>query len=130
MLVSVKGIVEHRGRYLLMRNHRDEFELPGGHPEMGETAEATVAREIREETGLQISSCDYVGGESFEVAPETWVFILAFACKVANATVSVSHEHRDHRWCRIEDLAPLPLPPVYERMIRRSLGQLDRQIDR
>lgn len=125
MIVSVKGIVEHRGRYLLMRNHRDEFELPGGHPEQGETAEAAVAREIREETGLHISSCDYVAGESFEVLPETWVFILAFTCKVANATVAVSHEHQGHRWCRVDELESLPLPSIYGRMIRRSLGQMN-----
>lgn len=34
--VSVKGVVVRDGRVLLLRNERDEWELPGGKLELGE----------------------------------------------------------------------------------------------
>jgi ADP-ribose pyrophosphatase YjhB (NUDIX family) len=49
--VSVKGVVAHDGRVLLLKNDRSEWELPGGRLELGETPEECVAREIEEETG-------------------------------------------------------------------------------
>ena len=35
--VSVKGIVRIEGRFVLLLNDRDEWELPGGKLELGET---------------------------------------------------------------------------------------------
>ena len=51
--VSIKGVVLQAGRVLLLRNDRDEWELPGGRLEIGETPEEWLAREIAEETGWQ-----------------------------------------------------------------------------
>ena len=33
--VSVKGIVYHNGKIVLLKNERDEWELPGGKLELG-----------------------------------------------------------------------------------------------
>jgi 8-oxo-dGTP pyrophosphatase MutT (NUDIX family) len=52
--VSVKGVVVRDGRVLLLKNEREEWELPGGKLELGESPEACVAREITEETGLPV----------------------------------------------------------------------------
>lgn len=49
--VSVKGVVIHDDRVLLLHNERDEWELPGGKIELGEPSEECLAREIEEETG-------------------------------------------------------------------------------
>lgn len=37
--VSIKGVVLHEGAVLLLKNERDEWELPGGKLERGETPE-------------------------------------------------------------------------------------------
>ena len=49
--VSVKGVVVRAGRVLLLHNERQEWELPGGRLELGESPPQCVAREIAEETG-------------------------------------------------------------------------------
>ena len=53
--ISVKGVLIHRGRVLVLRNGRGEWELPGGRLDDGETPEKALTREIREETGLTAS---------------------------------------------------------------------------
>jgi 8-oxo-dGTP diphosphatase len=57
-LVGVGGVVIDKGRALLIRRAseplRGEWSIPGGMLELGETLEEGVARELLEETGLQV----------------------------------------------------------------------------
>lgn len=50
--ISIKGIVIINGKYLLVKNNRNEWELPGGRLEQNESSEKTVVREIKEELNL------------------------------------------------------------------------------
>jgi 8-oxo-dGTP diphosphatase len=64
-MVGVTGIVrDDDGRILLLR-HRlwpagQQWGLPGGYAQAGETFQDTVAREVREETGLTVEVGDLV----------------------------------------------------------------------
>ena len=52
--VSVKGIVFRRQHGILLKNERDEWELPGGKLEPTESPKECVVREIEEELGLHV----------------------------------------------------------------------------
>ncbi|MCQ2010033.1 MAG: NUDIX domain-containing protein [Sporolactobacillus sp.] len=57
ILVGAVAIIhDHRGAVLLQKRKYPEgsWGLPGGLMELGETAEETASREIREETGLMV----------------------------------------------------------------------------
>lgn len=115
--VSLKGVVVAERRVLLARNHRDEWELPGGRAEAEEEPRATVARELSEETGLSVSVGPRVHQEVFEVLPGRWVVIEAFQCEPRGPLdAEHSDEHVDVAWFDLEDL-PENLPGVYRRAI-------------
>jgi 8-oxo-dGTP diphosphatase len=67
-LVGVGGVVVDNGRALLIRRAseplRGEWSIPGGMLELGETLEQGVARELLEETGLQVRVLELI--EVFE----------------------------------------------------------------
>jgi 8-oxo-dGTP diphosphatase len=67
-LVGVGGVVIEAGRALLIRRAseplRGEWSIPGGMLELGETLQAGVARELLEETGLQVRVLELI--EVFE----------------------------------------------------------------
>jgi mutator protein MutT len=57
-MVGVGAIVIHEGRVLLIKRGKEPLKgrwlVPGGTVELGETLEEAVAREVREETGLEV----------------------------------------------------------------------------
>ena len=103
--LSVKAVLIHQGRVLLLVNERDEWDLPGGRPEAGEDHRAALAREVREETGLSIEIGTLIDDHLFEVLPQRFVRILAFGCALTgSADVTLSDEHSSAHWLPFDEL--------------------------
>jgi 8-oxo-dGTP pyrophosphatase MutT (NUDIX family) len=120
MPVSVKGVVVVDGRVLLLRNERDEWDLPGGRPDAGESHEATVVREAREEANIDVAALDRLDDWPYEVLPGRFVRILAYGCRVLDASrAALSEEHRELRFFAPEELDGLRLHDGYRRVIDR-----------
>jgi 8-oxo-dGTP pyrophosphatase MutT (NUDIX family) len=117
--VSVKGVVFIRGRAVLLRNERDEWELPGGKLEPGEAPEACVAREIEEELGIRVTPGPLLDAWVYRIADGVEVLILTFGCH-GGGRASVIHgpEHRAVGRFAVGDLEALEMPDGYRRSIR------------
>ena len=124
MPVSVKAVVVVDGRVLLLRNERDEWDLPGGRPDAGEAYETAVAREAREEANVAVDALDCLDDWPYEVLPGRFVRILAYGCRVLDASQpALSAEHRELRFFAPEELDGLKLHDGYRRAIDRWLAR-------
>ena len=115
---SVKGVLLVGDRVLLVKNRRDEWELPGGRPDEGEDHAQTLAREFAEELGLEVRMSRKIDSYLFEVIPGRHVFIITYGCALrGELDPRLSDEHTDHCLWPVERLAELKLPVGYRRSI-------------
>jgi 8-oxo-dGTP diphosphatase len=117
---SVKVLVVAEARVLLCQNAGGDWELPGGWPDRADTDLVGVAaREVREETGLQIAGAELVGADLFsdeDHGPVVLVFLRA--ATASGREPAVSDEHVRAAFFARDDL-PDPLPDVYRAAIAR-----------
>ena len=99
-----------RGRLLLVLRanepSRGRWSLPGGRIEPGETARAAAAREVREETGLDVAI-----GELLCRADLGPYVVDDFAATVVGGTLAAGDDALDARWCTADEVRALPLTP-------------------
>jgi len=119
-IVVTAAIVERGGRFLLTRRqkgvHLEGFwEFPGGKCDAGETLDACLRRELREELAVNAS----VGNEVFSIThayPDRTVELHFFRCEIAGDPVPQLGQAM--RWVPREELATLEFPPADAELIR------------
>lgn len=117
--ISIKGVLFVDGKVVLVRNDRNEWELPGGRLEIGETPEQTLAREFEEELSIRVEAAGIIDSYVFEVIPSERVFIVTYGCRLRGEFAPVvSEEHTEFGLHALADLARIPLPAGYVRSIQ------------
>lgn len=111
--ISVKAIMQGPRGILFVKNPRDELELPGGRPETHECLEKALAREVKEECGLDIITTRYLGSKSYEIIPDKYVLLVFFRCEFIDQELTLSEEHMGYEWVNITAQRPSILPVFY-----------------
>ena len=117
--VSVKGVLlSPNAEVVLLLNEREEWELPGGRLEPGESSTECLAREFLEELGLRVQVGSPLNTYLFEVLPARHVFIATYRCRLCGPfEPALSSEHR-----RIGLFAPSALPENLPQGYRSSIA--------
>jgi ADP-ribose pyrophosphatase YjhB (NUDIX family) len=107
-------ITDGEGRVLLChRRDRDVWNLPGGGLEKGEAPWDGVVREVREETGLDVSVRDLVGVYS---KPEVDEVVFSFVCVVTGGVIASTCEADMVQYFRLDAIPEKTLPRQVERI--------------
>ncbi len=118
--ISVKAVLGWDDRFVVLRNRRDEWELPGGRLDATDAGpEETLRREINEELGLDAVVGPMIDSWIYEVEGRR-VLILTYECE-ADRPPEFDHsdEHTDVGLHTIAELEAEVIPSGYLRSIRR-----------
>jgi len=139
-LVGVGGVVIDNSRALLIRRAseplRGEWSIPGGMLELGETLEQGVARELLEETGLQIRVLELIevferivyapnGGSAGDDGPERPRFhyvIADYLCERVSGEHAAASDVTDVVFANEEDLDKFRLTETALRILHKAFA--------
>ncbi len=102
-------LVQRKDKLLLARSHRHPqglFSVLAGFVEPGETLETAVAREIREEVGIEVKDIRYFGSQPW---PFPNSLMIAFTCHHAGGEIVLEEEEMaEAGWYSVDKMPPVP----------------------
>ena len=101
---GVKGIVRRDGHILVLVKQNGILDLPGGRVESGETVQAALQREIKEETGLTVAIHDPVEEWSFCKMSDQLIKGITLECVYLDGRVELCGEHKRYFWAPIDSI--------------------------
>lgn len=114
---------EDKWQVLLVKHGKGHWSFPKGHPEEGETPKETAARELLEETGLQVK--EYFPIDSLS---EHYMFrwegilinktVIYFVAYVFGEVVLQERELSEYAWCSLEEAEELASFPQAKSICR------------
>jgi 8-oxo-dGTP pyrophosphatase MutT (NUDIX family) len=118
MLPAVAAVIrDEQGRVLLIKRHDDgTWGLPAGAIDPGESPAAAVARETREEAGLEVRAVRVLGVFGWPRLRHTYpngdvveYLVVVFRCEVIGGVLAAQDgEATDFKWFTRDELAALP----------------------
>ena len=141
-VVGVGGVVIEDGRTLLIRRGseplRGQWSIPGGTLELGESLEAGVARELLEETGLEVRVLDLIevfdriftepdaGGGGTAQKPKFHYVIVDYLCERISGEPRPGSDVTDVALAREDELERFRLTPTATRVLHKAFA-MDRE---
>jgi 8-oxo-dGTP diphosphatase len=125
---SVAGILVLKGKVFIAKrgstgSFQGRWEFPGGKVEEGESDEAAIAREYREEFGIDVRALRPLGESVFLHRGEDRV-LAAWLIDLPPYTRPKLFEHEEIAWAGAEELASMDLVDSDRKLVRFVLPLL------
>lgn len=118
-IIVTAAVIERGGRFFVTRRHdgthlEGYWEFPGGKCEPGETHERCLAREMREELGVEVRVLGKLLGVAHEY-PHRTVELHFYACEMIGEARPLLGQ--EMRWASRQELRTLKFPPADAELI-------------
>jgi 8-oxo-dGTP diphosphatase len=137
-VLGVGGVVIDHGRALLIRRRseplRGQWSIPGGTLELGESLEEGVAREMREETGLDVRILELIevfdrifrddGSDSngSQRSPRFHFVIVDYLCERVGGEARAGSDVTDVAFATEDQLADFQLTETATRVLKKAFA--------
>lgn len=141
-VVGIGGVIIDQRRAVLIRRGTEpllgEWSIPGGTLELGETLEEGVARELREETGLEVRILELIevfdriypgngaAGANDKKSPRFHYVIADYLCERLAGEPRAGSDVTDLAFAREEELARFQLTETATRILKKAF-EMDRR---
>jgi 8-oxo-dGTP diphosphatase len=120
----VAAMIERDGKYLITQRRPSAtlpllWEFPGGRVEEGETDEAALARELKEEMAIDVVVRDRVMHVQHSY-PHYDIDFCVYACTLVAGEIRNIRVH-DHRWVAPTDMDKYEFPAADEKTVAQLL---------
>ena len=122
-IVAVGGIVEDgKGNILLVKTRNGGWVFPGGQVEVGENLTDALVREIKEESGIDVTVSKLIGVYS-NTAIHKWYdgitdvptkVMLDFTCELNGGELAISDETTDSQWIAKNEVLNMITAPAIQ----------------
>ena len=128
-IVGVGAVVIRDGKVLLVRRGKEPLKgrwlIPGGTVELGETLQDAVAREVREETGIEVSAAEVVlvfdRIERAEDAVTYHYVVVDYRCEDLGGRLQAGSDAEEAAFVGRDELGAYDLPPLARELVERFL---------
>jgi 8-oxo-dGTP diphosphatase len=137
-VVGIGGVVIENGRVLLIRRGTEpllgQWSIPGGTLELSESLQEGVARELLEETGLEVRVLDLIdafdriyiepkeGGGGTASRPRFHYVIVDYLCERISGEAIAGSDVTDVAYAAEDELDKFQLTPTATRIIKRAFA--------
>ena len=113
-----------QGRVLLVKRGKEpqkgRWSVPGGSVEPGESLKEAAAREVLEETGLEVIVGDELWIMTTPTGDGRFYEIHDFAATVVGGVLTAGDDADDARWVNVKELDDMPLTVDLLQYLRRA----------
>lgn len=123
-------VVVHEGDVLLIKRKKEPFKdqwaLPGGYVNKGETTKAAAARELLEEAGIVAKDLHYVGVfDDPDRDPRGWIVSHAYSCFDATSRdIQAGDDAAEAKWFPMPEAEAMTLAFDHNKILEKALSDM------
>jgi 8-oxo-dGTP diphosphatase len=134
-IVGVGAVIICDGKILLEKRKgepgRDKWTIPGGLMELGEGAEETVIREVREETNLEVEDPELIDVVNNIIADENakikYHFVIVdYYVKLKGGKLKAADDAAELRWIPFDEVKNYDLTKSFREFFQRNRQKLEK----